>query len=397
MFTRAKATLTREGKAGPGASLLAGLLTGATIGLIAAVLSAPLRRLAGVGDRALVNGVTIVAGALVLWLLLGGLYAALRSEPRTARTVIIAVTGVVAIVVTFVIYVGLADYALRLPSLAEPLALIVLLGGAALFFTLLEYAPRMPLRAVAPAGLVMAIIAAVLVSVLDRTPAVRYTLSKRPAAVATPATARGSAVAPAGTTAAAAASRGTTSTAAGAGSLHFVVSNASETAFTVNEKLTRLPAPSDAVGKTNSVSGDLYLIGGKGIAGTAPSTISVDLRTLATDSPMRDGFIKMATLQTSQYPMATYTVTGIDGFPPTYKEGDEVKVTVNGTMKIHGTDQPVAWTGTARFAAGQLEVVLATDVTMSEFGMTPPSVPVVQSVSDKVHLNMHLVAAQQGV
>ena len=163
----------------------------------------------------------------------------------------------------------------------------------------------------------------------------------------------------------------------------------------MHEKLTRLPSPSDAVGKTQAISGDVYLVPGQGLAQSPPSTVSVDLRTLATDSPMRDGFIKMATLQTSQFPMATFTVTGIDGFPTSYKEGDEVKVTLTGTMQVHGVDQPVTWTGTARYAGQQLETIASTDVTMTQFGMTPPAVPVVQSVDDKVHLDLHLVLQQQ--
>ena len=57
-------------------------------GTVGALASAPLRRLANVSDRALVNGVTIVGGALLLWTLLGLLHTALRADPlRTKRNV----------------------------------------------------------------------------------------------------------------------------------------------------------------------------------------------------------------------------------------------------------------------------------------------------------------------
>jgi len=148
-------------------------------------------------------------------------------------------------------------------------------------------------------------------------------------------------------------------------------------------------------GLPQAISGDVYVTPGQGLTKTPASTITIDLTTLTSDSPMRDGFIKRSTLQTDQFPRATYTVTGIDGFPASYHEGDEVKVTVNGTLQVHGVEKPVAWTGTARYAGQQLEAVLSADVTMTMFGMTPPQVPIVQSVDDKVHLDLHLVLQQQ--
>lgn len=412
MRTIERPTATLRPTPGARTSILAGLLTGAIVGLIGAVASVPLRRLAAVSDRSVVNGLSVAGGALVLWLLLGALHAALRDNPRIARTAVLVLASSAAVVVTVIVYTALRDFAVRLPSLAEPLALLVIPGGAALFLTLVARPLSIPLPVVAPAGLVAAIVAAGLVSAIDRKPSVHYTLSKLPAApaasagvLATAAAASGAAAIPAtsgtvsgGTTASPTVVAGggaSSAQAAPIGTLHFTVSSGSEAAFTVNEKLTRLPAPSDAIGKTQSISGDLYLMAGHGLAQSPPSTFSVDLRTLTSDSSMRDNFIKQSTLQTSQFPMATYTTTGIDGFPTSYKEGDEVKVTISGTMQVHGVQKPVTWTGTARYAGGKLEAVVSTDVTMTEFGMTPPSVPIVQSVDDKVHLDLHLFAAEQ--
>lgn len=381
MSARQPPTRTASGPASPGASLLAGLLTGAAVGLIGAIASAPLRRLADVSDRAVVNGVSVAGGAIVLWLLLGALHAALRTNPVGARQAVGSAALIVAVIGTVLLYTALRDYALRLPSLAVPLLLWVTFGGAALFFALITVPLGPPLRLVAPAALVAAAVAGGLVAALDREPKVHYTLSKLPAASAA--------------TSAAAPAAGAATPAAVTGPLHFSVTSGSEAAYTVNEKLTRLPAPSDAIGKTQTISGDVYLTPGQGVAKTPPSTISVDLSTLTSDSPMRDNFIKGQTLQTGQFPKATYTVTGVEGFPASYHEGDEVKVTLNGTIQVHGVEKPVTWTGTARYAGQQLEAVLSADVTMTAFGMSPPQVPVVQSVDDKVHLDLHLVLQQQ--
>src|SRR5438270_2551779 len=83
-----------------GDTILAGLLTGGAVGLTGAIASAPLRRLAGVSDRSLINGYFIVIGSLLLWVLLGVLYAALRSKIDAALRVTIAAAVIVAVVGT---------------------------------------------------------------------------------------------------------------------------------------------------------------------------------------------------------------------------------------------------------------------------------------------------------
>jgi hypothetical protein len=42
--------------------------------------------------------------------------------------------------------------------------------------------------------------------------------------------------------------------------------------------------------------------------------------------------------------------TDVDGSPVSDKEGDEVKVTLNGALKVHDVERPLTWSGTARYA-----------------------------------------------
>lgn len=376
-----------------------GLLSGAVIGLLAALLSVPLRRLAGVTDRALINGLSVIGGALLLWLA-GGLFYGLAAR-RGGRAAAWLVEAMVAVaVVASVLFLGpLADFTTRLPSLAIPLTLIVTLGGAAIFLALDNL--RAPLALAAP-GVVVAVVIASLVYFNDTRPKVHFTLSNLSAssaskgsAPAAPAAAQPTSSGQTGAVPAAATAAAPTPVPTPAAPLHFVVSNQSEAAFTVNEKLTRLPAPSDAIGKTNAITGDLYLLPG-GIAKDPPSSFSVDLRTLTSDAPPRDRYIKQNTLDTNQFPFATFTITGVEGFPTAYKEGDRVKLSVTGTFNVHGVEKPLTWTGEAQMAGDKLEAVASTDFDMHDFNITPPSVPVVQSVDSHVHLDLHLLADQQG-
>src|SRR6185437_13465181 len=159
----------------------------------------------------------------------------------------------------------------------------------------------------APVAVIAAIAVGVGVTVADREPKVHFTLTKLnvpPAATqAVPANGQAAAPAsgqnPASRSNAAAAAPATPAPsptpAVAAGPLHFVVNQQSQAAYTVHEKLTRLPAPSDAIGKTNAIKGDVYLIQGQGLAPNPPSVFTVDLTTLTSDAAPRDRFIKQNT------------------------------------------------------------------------------------------------------
>ncbi len=383
-------------------ALGAGLVAGGVIGVVGTLICVPLRRWAGVSDRAVINGYTIAGGALVLWLLGGLLYGWLARRGGRAAVWVVSAALLVA-VAGIIVFAGPArDLANRLPSLAIPLTLIVALGGAALFLAIVGL--RAPWQYAAPVAVVAAIAVGIGVTIADREPKVHFTLTKLnvPPAATQVAPSSGQAAAPAsgqspsGNAAAPATPAPSATAAAAAGPLHFVVNQQSQAAYTVHEKLTRLPAPSDAIGKTNAIKGDLYLIAGKGLAPNPPSVFTVDLTTLTSDAAPRDRFIKQNTLQTNQFPNAIFTITSIDGFPTNYKEGDQVNVSIAGTMNIHGVDKPLTWTGQAQEAGGKLEAVVSTDFQMQDFGMQPPSgVPVVQSVDSHVHLDLHLFADQQ--
>jgi len=363
---------------GIGRALAAGFLAGCITGLVATAVSVPLRRFAGVTDRSLINGLSLTGGAILLWTCGGLLYGGVARVSRRPWLWLLLAMALVAALGFGAIYAPLADYTTRLPSCAVPLLLLVTLGGVAVFLVVLAAPWRLLFGP--PLGFAAAAAVAVIVVSADRAPKVHYTLSRLSSA------ATAQSAAPAESTPAASPTP--------AAPLHFTVSNQSEASFTVREKLVRLPAPSDAIGKTSALTGDIYLLP-TGLAPSPPSAFSLDLNTLTSDAPPRDRYIKANTLETAKYPTATFTVTEVQGFPAAYKEGDQVNISVTGTFNVHGVDKPLTWTGQAQYAAGQLEAVLSTDFNMSDFDMTPPNNAVVQSVEQHVHLDLHLVAQRQ--
>src|SRR5579885_3678095 len=227
-------------------ALGAGLVAGGVIGVLGTLICVPLRRWAGVTDRAVINGYTIAGGALIRWLLGGLLYGWLAR--RGGRAAVWVVSAALAVtVIGIVVFAGPArDLANRLPSLAIPLTLIVALGGAALFLAIVGL--RAPWLYAAPVAVIAALAVGIGVTVADREPKVHFTLTRLNVPPAATQAAPASGQNPSGSSAAAPATPAASATpAAAAGPLHFVVNQQSQAAYTVHEKLTRLPAPSDAI------------------------------------------------------------------------------------------------------------------------------------------------------
>ena len=172
--------------------------------------------------------------------------------------------------------------------------------------------------------------------------------------------------------------------------LHFTIDAGSSAKYVVREKLAALPVSSDAVGTTSDITGDIYLTPA-GLATTQPSAFKVDLRTLKTDEALRDRFVRDQTLQTGRFPFAEFVVTAITPFPANYVEGTEVSVNITGNMTIHGVTKPLTFTSKARRAGNALTGIADVDFKMSDFNITPPSVPLAKS-EDRVHLQIVLVA-----
>jgi polyisoprenoid-binding protein YceI len=123
--------------------------------------------------------------------------------------------------------------------------------------------------------------------------------------------------------------------------LAFVVDpSQSKATYSVHERLTRLPAPDDAVGSTNQVSGTIYLDG-------RPSTVNVDMGSFKSDDRGRDSHLLRDPGLGSMAP-AQFTVTQLD-LPSTYKPGDTVTRNVQGMLTINNVQKPVTRTTPSSF------------------------------------------------
>ena len=171
----------------------------------------------------------------------------------------------------------------------------------------------------------------------------------------------------------------------------FVIVEPSEANYRVREQLAGLRFPNDAVGATSVIEGTVSL-NDDGTVG-AGSLIVVDLASIASDQPRRDGFVRNNTLQTSRFPTATFAPAVVEGLPGTLPSTQPVDVVIRGTLTIRDVSFPVTWLGTASFDGGVVLLEAATTFTFDEADVTKPRVASVLSVADDITLEVRLVLA----
>ncbi len=148
---------------------------------------------------------------------------------------------------------------------------------------------------------------------------------------------------------------------------------------------------SEAVGRTNAVTGAIVLDAGGKIV-PAQSSIVLDLRTLKSDQSMRDNYVQHDPLQTSQYPMATFVPNQATGIPWPLPASGTAKFDLAGDMTVHGTSKPLTWTVSATFGPDKVTGSASTPFTFTEFGMQPPRTMIALSVKDGGTLELQFAA-----
>jgi polyisoprenoid-binding protein YceI len=172
--------------------------------------------------------------------------------------------------------------------------------------------------------------------------------------------------------------------------IHYtIVANGTKADYRVREQLAKLNAPSDAVGTTTGVTGAIVL-GSDGKIVSDQSKLVVDLTKLQSDSNMRDGYIGRTTLNTSQFPTATFVPTAIDGLTAPLPTSGQQTFKLTGNLTIHGVTKPATVTVTTTVNGADVTGQASTDFKFEDFGMTPPSSMAVLSVVDDVKLEITL-------
>jgi polyisoprenoid-binding protein YceI len=170
-----------------------------------------------------------------------------------------------------------------------------------------------------------------------------------------------------------------------------IVSEESAARYRAQEELASI-GTQEAVGETSAIIGQILF--DEAGSPLACSRFDVDLRTLQSDEARRDNFLYENTLETGQYPLATFILTEVEGLDEPLGDGEETTFTLIGNLTFHGVTKPVAWEATATLDGETLTGSAATTFDMADFDIESPTVGPVVSIEEAITLEADITAEQ---
>lgn len=188
----------------------------------------------------------------------------------------------------------------------------------------------------------------------------------------------------------------TASSSSGSDTVTLVVVPAKSTVnYRVREQLAGVNLPSDAVGSTNAITGQIV---GKmdGTIVSDQSKFVVDVTTLRSDQSMRDGFIQRTPLHTSQYPTVTFVPKSATGLPTSVSANGQASFQLIGDLTVKDVTKSTTWQATCQTtSATEGTCTASTSFTFEDFGLEQPRVGRVLSIEDNIKLEINLAFQRQ--
>lgn len=146
-----------------------------------------------------------------------------------------------------------------------------------------------------------------------------------------------------------------------------------------------------AVGVTPQVTGEI-LVDMSAPQNSQIGTISADISQFQSDSSRRDNAIRQRFIETSRYPIVTFTPTAVEGLPEAYSEGQEIPLKISGDLTIREVTRPVTFDALVKLEGGTLNGSATTTILMSEFGFGPIDILGTLKTEDEAKVTLSLVA-----
>ena len=170
------------------------------------------------------------------------------------------------------------------------------------------------------------------------------------------------------------------------------ISDGSVARYSVTEQLARLSSPIDAVGETGDVEGAI-VFESDGSIDPDRSVITVALAGLTSDESRRDRYVSNRVFDTSQYPNAELTITGVEGLDWPFPDSGETTFQLMGDLVIRDVSSPVTWDVEAQSTGGGVVTGQAkTVVTFDQFELSKPALAFIISVEDEIRLELDINA-----
>ena len=171
-----------------------------------------------------------------------------------------------------------------------------------------------------------------------------------------------------------------------------IVPDQTTASYSVYENLIFENKPNnDAIGTTHSVQGSFGVR-----TDTSPlvtsMNVTVDLRTLQTDSQMRDNYVRRNALQTDTYPTATFVSVSTQNMPSTYNDGQNVHFQLIGNLTMHGKTNKTTFDVQGKVVGKTITGTATSTIYMTDFGIQPPNLANIAVSQNKVLVTINFTA-----
>ncbi len=154
----------------------------------------------------------------------------------------------------------------------------------------------------------------------------------------------------------------------------WTVGSGSQAGYRVREELAGIGAESDAVGRTDQVSGSITLeTSGAAVTLTA-GDLTVDTTSITSDESRRDNRLRTDGLQTDTYPTATFSLTQPVDIPSAALAGSPADLTLVGDLTLHGVTRSVEIPAQAQLVDGTIQVAGAIGFPLADYSIVAPNV-----------------------
>ena len=172
------------------------------------------------------------------------------------------------------------------------------------------------------------------------------------------------------------------------GDFDFDTASGSFAGFRVAEELT--VGETTAVGRSGNVSGSVTIADGM----LTGAEVTVDMDAIVSNDSRREGAIRR-TVNTSEFPDATFAFDGGVDVSSIEVGGPAQTFEIEGELTVAGVTNPVTFTIDANVRDDGFGVVVgSTEIVWEDFGVTPPSAPIVVSIADEGTIEFQLIVAR---
>jgi polyisoprenoid-binding protein YceI len=164
--------------------------------------------------------------------------------------------------------------------------------------------------------------------------------------------------------------------------------------YRVRETFLQQNAETDAVGRTEDVTGSLTVDGDAGAFRLVSTQITVDMTTLKSDRDRRDAQLRGRGIETDAFPTSTFDLATPVTLPTDFGSAD-VAVTLPGKLTLHGVVKDVTIDAQARLEPdGTVVVAGSLPILFADYGIEAPNVAGIIAVEDNGTMEFRVVFAK---